>query len=438
MSGRTIIGLGLLALMTLCAIGVVKNYPFTDLAPAATAMLDVKLIDGKVVMSGKLPNQAAKDRVIAQADTFFGAANYLNRLTVGGATGGESWMTAALNLLPLANRSGEGGGVSINGNAVTLWGQVPNEDARMGLKAQATTAAGGLILTDKLTILAGSPSLAAKPVVGADAASLAEKPLLAASAAPLPPFVAKRSKGKVTLDGTVPDQTSMDKILATAKEAFGAGKSINNLKIAEPESKVSWPADGVQKILGWLVFLDRFGSKGELSFNGQSATVSGEVATADIKNRLLDEMRAVPGTKIEINDNITVVESRLSEDEAKAQASLKQLLLKGIEFESSKDKITRAGAAVLDEIAVALKQNENAKIEVSGHTDSRGAAKANQRLSQRRAASVKKYLTRKGVARNRMTPRGYGSTQPIADNTTDNGRARNRRIEFRVIPKAAK
>src|SRR5262249_45983249 len=110
----------------------------------------------------------------------------------------------------------------------------------------------------------------------------------------------------------------------------------------------------------------------------------------------------------------------------------------GIEFESARDKITPAGASVLDEAATALAENKNAKIEISGHTDSLGSAKANQRLSQRRAAAVKKYLAHKGIDRNRMTPKGYGSTQPIADNTTDDGRSRNRRIEFRVIPNAVR
>src|SRR5262245_22395745 len=115
MSGRTIIGLCLLVLMTVCAVGVVRNYPFTGLESAATAMLDAKLIDGKVVMSGKLPHQAAKDRVLAQADAFFGPASYNDRLTVGGTTAGERWMIAPLGLLELANRGGEGGGISING-----------------------------------------------------------------------------------------------------------------------------------------------------------------------------------------------------------------------------------------------------------------------------------------------------------------------------------
>ncbi|MGH9844212.1 MAG: OmpA family protein [Blastocatellia bacterium] len=411
MGSKTIIGLGLLALMALCALCVMRQYPFTGAHLAPTATLDAKLTDGKVVLAGTLPSQADKDRVLAQAATVYGAGNFIDRLTVGDSIGGDSWMSAALGLLPLANLVGAGGGVSLAGDAATISGQVASEEVRKDLVAKATATTAGMSLTDKLTVGGG---------------------------ALLPPFTATLAGGKVTLDGTVPDQSSLDRILAAASAAFGAGNFINNLKIAAPGSNFSWGADWLQKILSWIPFLGRFGSKGDISFNGRSVTVNGEVATADIKTRLLDDIRAIFGTNYTIVDNITVVESLLSETEAKAQADLKQLLLNGIEFDTASDKVTPGGAVVLDEAAKALKENQEANIEISGHTDNVGAAKMNEGLSQRRAASVKRYLTAKGIAADRMTPKGYGQTQPIADNATEEGRARNRRIEFRVIPKTVK
>ncbi len=409
MGSKTIIGLGLLALMALCAICVMRHYPFTGAHLAPTATLDAKLTDGKVALAGRLPNQADKDRVLAQAATVYGAGNFIDRLTVGDSIGGDGWMSAALGLLPLANRAGAGGGVSITGDTATISGQAPSEEVRKDLVAKATSAAAGMSLTDKLTV-----------------------------GALLPPFTAKLAGGKVTLDGTVPDQSSLDRILAAAAAAFGAGNFASNLKIAAPGSNFSWGTDWLQKILSWIPFLGRFGSKGDISFNGQSLTVNGEVATADIKTRLLDDIRAIFGTNYTIVDNITIVESLHSEAEARAQADLKQLLLKGIEFDTASDKVTPAGAAVLAAAAKALAEHQEANIEISGHTDNVGAARMNEGLSQRRAASVKRYLTVKGVAADRMTPKGYGMTQPIADNATEEGRAHNRRIEFRVIPKAVK
>jgi OOP family OmpA-OmpF porin len=412
MGSKTIIGLGLLALLAWCIVCTVMHYPFTGVAVAPTARLDAKLTDGKVVLGGMLPSQAEKDRLIAQANAVYGAGNYIDRLTVGGSSADEGWMSAAVALLPLANRAGAGGGISIDGGAVTIAGQAPSEDVRKDLVARATSAAGGMSLSDKLTV--GAAGVA------------------------LPPFTAGLTNGKVMLDGTVPDQSAKDRILAAAAAAFGAGNFIDRMRIAPPEIGQRFGVGWLDRILSWLPFLGRFGSRGDISFNGQSVTVGGEVATQDIKTRLLDDLRGVFGADFTINDQITVTESLLDEAEARAQANLKQLLMKGIEFSTASDKITPAGAAVLDEAAKALAENAEANIEISGHTDNVGAAKMNQDLSQRRAASVRKYLTGKGIAAARMTPKGYGPTQPIADNSTDEGKARNRRIEFRVIPKAAK
>ncbi|MCI0665890.1 MAG: OmpA family protein, partial [Acidobacteria bacterium] len=173
---------------------------------------------------------------------------------------------------------------------------------------------------------------------------------------------------------------------------------------------------------------------GDISFNGQSITLNGDVATVEVENRLIQDVTAAfPG--VTIIDRMTVIESLLSEREAKVQADLKkQIEGKTIEFGLNSDKITPIGAAILDQIASILIATPDANIEISGHTDNTGTEKLNQGLSQRRAASVTSYLIGKGIAAARLSSRGYGSSQPIADNGAEEGRARNRRIEFRVIP----
>jgi outer membrane protein OmpA-like peptidoglycan-associated protein len=75
---------------------------------------------------------------------------------------------------------------------------------------------------------------------------------------------------------------------------------------------------------------------------------------------------------------------------------------------------------------------EIAMVEIEGHTDSRGADAYNMSLSERRAASVKKYFESKGIESSRLSSKGYGETQPIASNTTNEGQLDNRRIVFRV------
>jgi outer membrane protein OmpA-like peptidoglycan-associated protein len=75
------------------------------------------------------------------------------------------------------------------------------------------------------------------------------------------------------------------------------------------------------------------------------------------------------------------------------------------------------------------------EIEISGHTDNTGTAEYNKKLSENRAFAVESYLIDQGIVKKRITSKGYGNTQPLADNTSEEGRALNRRTEFKVIAK---
>ncbi|MCG6657041.1 OmpA family protein [Halomonas campisalis] len=85
---------------------------------------------------------------------------------------------------------------------------------------------------------------------------------------------------------------------------------------------------------------------------------------------------------------------------------------------------------VLDGVVRTLRENPEIRVRIEGHTDSIGSAQYNEGLSQRRADSVKAYLVSQGIAENRLMTRGYGEARPVATNETDEGRARNRRVEI--------
>ena len=104
-----------------------------------------------------------------------------------------------------------------------------------------------------------------------------------------------------------------------------------------------------------------------------------------------------------------------------------------LRFESGKSAIRPQFYAVLDEIVTVLGKNPSMKVEIQGHTDNRGAAAYNLSLSQRRARAVMNYLTSQGVDSQRLTSDGYGPNNPIADNDSELGRAKNRRVELNPI-----
>lgn len=108
------------------------------------------------------------------------------------------------------------------------------------------------------------------------------------------------------------------------------------------------------------------------------------------------------------------------------------VVLRGVTFEFDSAQLTPAATVVLDQVAGALEAAPDIKVEVGGHTDSRGAEAYNQRLSERRAASVRDYLIARGIDGNRLSATGYGETRPVADNTTEEGREQNRRVELSV------
>jgi OOP family OmpA-OmpF porin len=107
--------------------------------------------------------------------------------------------------------------------------------------------------------------------------------------------------------------------------------------------------------------------------------------------------------------------------------------LEGVYFDFDKATIKPEGKAVLNEAAALLKKHERVVVEVAGHTDSTGSETYNQGLSERRANSVKDYLTSQGVTATRLSAKGYGEAQPVASNDTKEGRAENRRVELIVL-----
>ena len=146
------------------------------------------------------------------------------------------------------------------------------------------------------------------------------------------------------------------------------------------------------------------------------------------------------------SDNDRVVDRRDKCPDTRAGARVdvrgceikKVISLPGVNFETNSDRLLAGAERVLDDAAETLRMNKDLVVEVAGHTDSDGSAAHNEGLSERRAITVRDYLISRGVNRGNLTVKGYGESLPIADNATREGKARNRRVELRILNKNLK
>lgn len=112
---------------------------------------------------------------------------------------------------------------------------------------------------------------------------------------------------------------------------------------------------------------------------------------------------------------------------------LKVTFESGILFETNSSTLSLQSQDALNKFAQSLQNNAETNLVISGHTDNTGTDAINEPLSAKRAESVENFLISRGISRNRMTTVGNGSKQPIADNSTEDGRTKNRRVEIVIV-----
>jgi outer membrane protein OmpA-like peptidoglycan-associated protein/tetratricopeptide (TPR) repeat protein len=136
--------------------------------------------------------------------------------------------------------------------------------------------------------------------------------------------------------------------------------------------------------------------------------------------------------RIDVPDNWSKEVYNLNVDLIKVKVG-KKVVLNNILFETGKSVLTSGSYRELERLLNIMKENTHMKIEISGHTDKTGSEPLNFKLSGARAKAVVDYLIQNGIDPSRMEFRGYGSLQPISDNSTAAGRAKNRRVEFKIL-----
>jgi outer membrane protein OmpA-like peptidoglycan-associated protein len=117
----------------------------------------------------------------------------------------------------------------------------------------------------------------------------------------------------------------------------------------------------------------------------------------------------------------------------KEEAEVLKKAFNNLEFASAKDIIKQESFSSLDELAELMKKKPNWRLKISGHTDNQGGKATNMKLSEKRAKAVQNYIVSKGITADRFKLEWFGQTKPIADNKTEAGRQKNRRVEMLII-----
>lgn len=350
---------------------------------------------------------------------------------------------------------------------VTLSGNAPLPASKARLLEAARASVGGVEVADKIGLARGAPprfeaavlllidqigklkdgkitlsdmtvklsgmarELGGREAIAAALKNLPEGYTVAENDIMAPPYIFQANKDPVavtlTLSGYVPDNAVHAALAAAAERKFFNEKVVDNLK-----ASVGAPGNFAAVVTTALGALSRL-STGTLVIADREVKLSGDAlydaAAGQIRADLPKNLPQGWKAKIEVSVKPTAAPV----DATVCQQLFTQLLGKArIRFQPASATIDADSVGLLDRLIETAQRCPNASIEIAGHTDADGAADVNQTLSQTRAQAVANYLVKAGLPAERFTVSGYGASQPLASNDTDEGKAQNRRIDFLV------
>jgi len=290
---------------------------------------------------------------------------------------------------------------------------------------------GKITISDTTVSLAGmARELGGREAIAAALKNLPEGFSVAANEIKAPPYIFQAYKDPVavtlTLTGYVPDNNVHAALVAAAGRKFFNEKVVDNIK-----ASLGAPSGFANAVVPALGALSRL-STGTLVVSDREVKLSGDAfydaAAAQIRAGLKDFPQGW-----QFKADISVKPASAPVDGTVCQQLFSGLLAQGkIRFDSGRATIDPDSAGLLDRLIETALRCPSANIEIAGHTDADGEDGFNQALSEKRAQAVTDFLVKAGLPAERFTAMGYGSTQPVASNDTDEGKAQNRRIDFVV------
>ena len=355
---------------------------------------------GAVVLSGYVPSRATRDEVATLARSLFAGLDVTDKVRVASGEPKMDWIGAI----------------------------------KFAMSELAELATGSVTLGDKTYAIEGE---AASPEAFTRLMDATGRTLPASlaleSAEVVPPkvspyrFSAERAPRRITLAGFVPTEKDKKTILATARRTLGAVEIVDQLGFASGA-----PADFVEAASTVLQAVARLaGGRAEI-IDGDVEIDGGVYAQGAVEEIVAAAEETLPKGFMATISVVTRQPGQPLTAEQCDQLLQDELQTGRIEFDGSKATLSRDSFGLLDRIAATLVRCPQAKVEVGAHSDSEGSASRNRDRTQSRAEAVVDYLVDAAVMRERLTAVGYGETVPVADNSTAEGKAANRRVEFKM------
>lgn len=226
----------------------------------------------------------------------------------------------------------------------------------------------------------------------------------------------------IVMEGAVPNEKIKAEILAKAYSIYGQQNVVDQIQVRQ----VTTPSDWINTVTKVINDDLKKVKQGNLTVNGTEIKLTGKLSNPEDLQTTQVKFQSLTPVNFRLN-------TQLSLNQAEQQIIDAALKNRIIEFESGSAILAASGVQILDEMAVVLKRVRGKKVKILGHTDSSGDADKNIILSQQRADAVKTYLIHKNIPAESLSTEGLGSNKPVADNTTVEGRKKNRRIEFEVL-----
>ena len=239
-----------------------------------------------------------------------------------------------------------------------------------------------------------------------------------------------RGPDGLTINGQMPDETGRMAVATYAAALLGSDKVSANIQEMHSPAPAGWQT-ALLRIIELLARIDG----AEVQLAGHRASFDAMLAAPESAKQLHDELlETLPDFEVSTRFEIDLPKAyqRIALPAKRCSHELSQIIrAKPIDFDTGSAVLTKESQAAMDALVALLKRCDGSPIEIGGHTDAQGSEDLNERLSKARAEAVRTALVNRGVSLDRLVARGYGETVPIADNKTDAGRARNRRIEFK-------